>query len=92
MLCGLSHLKQLFRRRSHNGSSNVTDDTSANTIGTHNTSPEPLSLKNEAEEAKEVEEANPFSALSEIACAAPVENPKEENLYQRHFLEDRHRK
>ena len=91
MLCGLSHLKRLFRRRSRNECRNVIGDTSENTICTRNYSPEPPSLKDEAEEAKEVEEANPFSALSEIACAAPVENPEEDNLYRRHFLEDRHR-
>ena len=92
MLCGLSDLKRLFRRRSRNGSSNVVGDTSDNTIGTHNSSSRPPSLKDEAEEAKEAEEVNPFGALSEIACAPPVENPEENNLYRRHFLEDRHRK
>ena len=92
MLCGISHLKRLFRRRSRNRSSNVIGDTSQNTNDTHNSSPKPPSLKEEAEEAKEVEEVNRFSALSEIACAAPVENPKEENLYRKHFLEDRDRK
>ena len=83
MLCGLSYLQGLFSRGNRSGSSDCVGDASQRALGNNHLSAGPPPGKIEDREA------DPYAALSEVACPPPIENPDERRLYQKHYLEDR---